>query len=58
MIGHSQGGGYATQLAREYPGPIRALVALESTGTPDRAVNGPLPPQLLVWGDHFNTRDT
>ena len=57
VIGHSQGGGYATQLAREYPGPIRAVVAVEPTGTPER-VDGPLPPQLLVWGDHFDHNDT
>ncbi|CUR69449.1 Alpha/beta hydrolase family protein [Achromobacter xylosoxidans] len=43
VIGHSQGGGYATQLARECPGPIRAVVAVEPTGTPER-VDGPLPP--------------
>ncbi|MCZ8437063.1 alpha/beta fold hydrolase [Achromobacter xylosoxidans] len=57
VIGHSQGGGYATQLARECPGPIRAVVAVEPTGTPER-VDGPLPPQLLVWGDHFDHHDT
>lgn len=57
VIGHSQGGGYATQLARECPGPIRAVVALEPTGTPER-VDGPLPPHLLVWGDHFDHSDT
>ncbi len=57
VIGHSQGGGYATQLARECPGPIRAVVAVEPTGTP-ATVDGPLPPQLLVWGDHFAANDT
>ncbi|CUI32061.1 alpha/beta fold hydrolase [Achromobacter xylosoxidans] len=57
VIGHSQGGGYATQLARECPGPIRAVVAVEPTGTPER-VDGSLPPQLLVWGDHFDHHDT
>lgn len=57
VIGHSQGGGYATQLARECPGPIRAVVAVEPTGTPER-VAGSLPPQLLVWGDHFDHHDT
>ncbi|CAB3850762.1 alpha/beta fold hydrolase [Achromobacter deleyi] len=57
VIGHSQGGGYATQLARECPGPIRAVVAVEPTGTP-AMVDGPLPPQLLIWGDHFADNDT
>lgn len=57
VIGHSQGGGYATQLARECRGPIRAVVAVEPTGTPER-VDGSLPPQLLVWGDHFDHHDT
>ncbi|CUK14020.1 alpha/beta hydrolase [Achromobacter xylosoxidans] len=57
VIGHSQGGGYATQLARECPGPIRAVVAVEPTGTPER-VDGSLPPQLLIWGDHFDHHDT
>ncbi|MGE8658989.1 MAG: alpha/beta fold hydrolase [Achromobacter sp.] len=57
VVGHSQGGGYATQLARACPGPIRALVAVEPTGTPER-VDGPLPPHLLVWGDHFDHHDT
>ncbi|MFY3329429.1 alpha/beta fold hydrolase [Achromobacter xylosoxidans] len=57
VIGHSQGGGYATQLARECPGPIRAVVAVEPTGTPER-VDGSLPPQLLLWGDHFAQHDT
>lgn len=57
VIGHSQGGGYATQLAREYPSSIRALVAVEPTGTPT-AADGPLPPQLLIWGDHFGSSPT
>ncbi|WP_025136059.1 alpha/beta fold hydrolase [Achromobacter sp. DH1f] len=57
VIGHSQGGGYATQLARDCPGPIRAVVAVEPTGTP-ATVDGPLPPQLLIWGDHFAANDT
>ncbi|MFP3743493.1 alpha/beta fold hydrolase [Achromobacter sp. SIMBA_011] len=57
VIGHSQGGGYATQLARACPGPIRAVVAVEPTGTPG-LVDGPLPPHLLVWGDHFDHHDT
>ena len=52
VIGHSQGGGYATQLAHEYSGSIRALVAVEPTGTPAAAAAS-LPPQLLVWADHF-----
>ena len=57
VIGHSQGGGYATLLAQEYASTVRAVVALEPTGTPATAHDA-LPPQLLVWGDHFAADDT
>ncbi|MNI87098.1 hypothetical protein D3C73_1442640 [compost metagenome] len=36
---------------------MRAVVALEPTGTPATAHDA-LPPQLLVWGDHFAADDT
>lgn len=57
VVGHSQGGGYATLLAQEYASTVRAVVALEPTGTPAAAAPG-LPPQLLVWGDHFGADAT
>ncbi|WMD21511.1 alpha/beta fold hydrolase [Achromobacter seleniivolatilans] len=57
VIGHSQGGGFATQLAQEYASTVRAVIAVEPTGTPAAAACV-LPPQLLVWGDHFDTDDT
>ncbi|EJO30394.1 alpha/beta hydrolase [Achromobacter marplatensis] len=57
VFGHSQGGGFATLLAHEYAATIRAVVALEPTGTP-AAVPWQLPPHLLVWGDHFQADET
>ncbi|WP_454669249.1 alpha/beta fold hydrolase [Achromobacter kerstersii] len=57
VIGHSQGGGFATLLAQEYAATVRAVVAVEPTGTPATACCQ-LPPQLLVWGDHFGADDT
>ena len=52
IVGHSQGGGYALQLAQKCPELVRAVVAIEPTGMPDRA-DGAKAPQLFLWGDYI-----
>jgi len=53
VVGHSQGGGYATQLAQQCPGLVRAVVAIEPTGVPADCLLAGVP-HLAVWGDHFD----
>ena len=59
VIGHSQGGGFALDAARRWPGQIAAVVAVEPSGAPaaagDRAVRQVTahPPHLVVWGDNI-----
>lgn len=53
VIGHSQGGGYATQLAQRRPDLVRAVVAIEPTGVPTQCAQSVAAPHLLLWGDHF-----
>lgn len=53
VVGHSQGGGYATQLAQRRPDLVRAVVAIEPTGVPAHCTQPVAAPHLLLWGDHF-----
>jgi pimeloyl-ACP methyl ester carboxylesterase len=52
LLGHSQGGGYALQLAQKKPDLVRAVVAIEPTGMPDQA-GGTNAPHLVLWGDYI-----
>lgn len=54
LIGHSQGGGFALRAAALWPQWVKAVVALEPSGAPvDVPLSGPLPPHLVLWGDHI-----
>ncbi|OZI44809.1 esterase [Bordetella genomosp. 5] len=57
LLAHSQGGGYATRLARLCPRLVRAVVAVEPTGVPDQP-SATCAPHLLIWGDHFGDNGT
>lgn len=59
IVGHSQGGQFAWQVALRRHGDVRALILLEPGGVPDfdgldseRIANIPT---LLLWGDHLET---
>ncbi|MGG4625775.1 alpha/beta fold hydrolase [Serratia odorifera] len=55
IIGHSQGGGFALQMAVQRPQSVLAVVALEPSGAPQCAdLNHAIPPHLVLWGDHFD----
>lgn len=58
ILVHSQGGAFAFNAALRAPDKIKAIVAVETSGTPDlekadytRLRNTPM---LWVWGDHLN----
>lgn len=52
LIGHSQGGGYALQVAQHQPALVKAVVAIEPTGMPQTSHQSRAP-HLAVWGDYF-----
>lgn len=55
VVGHSQGGGFALEAARRWPGQVAAVAAIEPSGAPrpDALPDPPvsLPPHLCMWGD-------
>lgn len=53
VVGHSQGAGFAVETARHLPQVIEAVVAVEPGGMPDSIPDMPMPPHLVVWGDHI-----
>jgi len=53
VVGHSQGAGFAAEIARRRPELIRCVVAVEPGGMPAEGPATPLPPHLVVWGDHI-----
>lgn len=54
VIGHSQGGGFALDIARQRPRDVLAVVALEPSGAPDtHPREASYPPHLALWGDGF-----
>jgi pimeloyl-ACP methyl ester carboxylesterase len=61
IIVHSQGGNFAFNAALRAPDKIRAIAAIEPSGSPDPAKTdlGPLKavPHLFVWGDHLDAHD-
>ncbi|HEI8868067.1 alpha/beta fold hydrolase [Serratia sp. AKBS12] len=55
IIGHSQGGGFALQMAVQRPQSVLAVVALEPSGAPQCTdLNQAIPPHLVLWGDHLD----
>ncbi|WP_237182637.1 alpha/beta hydrolase family protein [Roseomonas marmotae] len=56
IIVHSQGGNFAFNAALAAPDKVRAVIAIEPSGTPSVGTDAsPLRdvPHLVVWGDHF-----
>jgi pimeloyl-ACP methyl ester carboxylesterase len=56
IIVHSQGGNFAFNAALSAPDKVRAVIAIEPSGTPSAVTDAsPLRnvPHLIVWGDHF-----
>ena len=53
VIGHSQGAGFAVEIARRQPQAVRAVVAVEPGGMPAEQPHAAMPPHLVVWGDHI-----
>lgn len=53
IVAHSQGAGFAADIARRRPGLVRHVVAIEPGGMPQNGVDIELPPHLVIWGDHI-----
>ncbi len=53
VVGHSQGAGFAIEIARRLPEHLKAVVAVEPGGMPADAPSSPMAPHLVVWGDHI-----
>lgn len=53
IVGHSQGAGFATEIARRLPSVVRSVVAVEPGGMPAEPLGDSLPPHMVVWGDHI-----
>ncbi len=53
IVGHSQGAGFATEIARRLPSIVRGVVAVEPGGMPADLPGEVLPPHMVVWGDHI-----
>lgn len=53
LVGHSQGAGFAVEIARRCPDVVRAVVAVEPGGMPIEKPHVAMPPHLVVWGDHI-----
>jgi hypothetical protein len=57
-IVHSQGGNFGFTMARTAPDKIKAIVAIEPSGSPDPALVDVRPlknvPHLVVWGDYMD----
>jgi pimeloyl-ACP methyl ester carboxylesterase len=52
LVGHSQGAGFAVEMARRNPSRVRAVVAIEPGGMPRaRALPASQSPHLMLWGD-------
>ncbi|MFJ1300877.1 esterase [Pseudomonadota bacterium AL_CKDN230030165-1A_HGKHYDSX7] len=51
LVAHSQGAGFAAEIARRRPQHIRTLTGLEPGGMPEPGPVGELAPHLVVWGD-------
>lgn len=53
LVAHSQGAGFAAEIARRRCSVVQAVVALEPGGMPQPEAASGLPPHLIVWGDHI-----
>lgn len=53
VVAHSQGAGFAVEIARRRPDLVQRVVAVEPGGMPAVLPSKGLPPHLVVWGDHI-----
>ncbi|WP_194150709.1 alpha/beta fold hydrolase [Variovorax guangxiensis] len=53
VVAHSQGAGFAVEIARRRPNLVQRVVAVEPGGMPDALPATGLPPHLVIWGDHI-----
>lgn len=53
LVAHSQGAGFAAEVARRRSGTVQSVVCVEPGGMPAPVSHGagPLPPHLVIWGD-------
>ncbi|WP_043518040.1 esterase [Achromobacter arsenitoxydans] len=51
IVAHSQGAGFAAEIARRRPDSVVSVVGVEPGGMPRPASTGRLPRHLIVWGD-------
>jgi pimeloyl-ACP methyl ester carboxylesterase len=51
IVGHSQGAGFAAEIARRRPDGVQSVVCVEPGGMPTPQPVDALPPHLVVWGD-------
>lgn len=51
IVAHSQGAGFAAEIARRRPDSIKSVVCVEPGGMPEPSPATKLPPHLIVWGD-------
>lgn len=57
LIGHSQGAYYALQLAQEFAGTVKGVVAIEPSAVPELSKSAlTLPPHLAIWGDFIRDK--
>ena len=52
IVAHSQGAGFAAEIARRLPTTVRQVVAIEPGGMPAERVSLGSP-HLVMWGDHI-----
>ena len=61
IVVHSQGGNFAFNAALKAPDKIKAIVAVEVSGSPNPATANLAPlkgiPHLFVWGDYLDRQD-
>lgn len=53
IVGHSQGAGFAVEIARRLPRHVRAVVAVEPGGMPNDLPTVQMPAHMVMWGDHI-----
>lgn len=51
IVAHSQGAGFAAEIARRRPASVLSVVCVEPGGMPEPKALNNLPPHLIVWGD-------
>lgn len=58
VVAHSQGAGFAAEIARRFPNVLQSVVGIEPGGMPEPGNIATLPPHLFVWGDFIEASGT